>query len=64
MNPTWGKINYELFRVQWAMTVHYTSLRVGRLLLQHGIHIDPEERPEDLRVLHQKIREPRESLHR
>ena len=59
-NPTWKKeiLSWELFHPD-----PWQSLRVGRLLLEHGVHVDSEERPENLRVLHQKIREPRESLH-
>lgn len=35
---------------------------VGELLSENGVHIDGEEGPEDLGVLHQKITEPGEGL--
>lgn len=40
-----------------------TVPRVRRLLLQDAVHIDTEEREEDLRVTHHLVRKPRERLH-
>ncbi len=36
--------------------------RVWRLHRQHGVHVDSEQRPEHLRVLHQQVAEPSERL--
>ncbi len=40
------------------------NLRIWRLLCQHLVHVDAEEWPEDLGVLDQQVREPRERLRR
>ena len=44
------------------MTLSVLPLRVLRLLCHDGVHVDAEERPEDLGVLDQQVGEPRERL--